>query len=75
MSNPREFVNRLTANDLNSLPKSQKLPQPIQMEFSQKRIIVSELFPPLLKSISMFKHCERKDDPHSFCILEIPDRK
>ena len=45
---------------------------PIQMQLSQKHN-TSEFFTEFLKSRLNFKHFEKKDDPHSFCISEITD--
>ena len=67
------FVNTLTADDKFSLPNIDNLPQPIQMQFSKKRIIFSQFFRPFLKSISIFEHFEKKDDPRSLCISENTD--
>ena len=41
------------------------LPQPIQMQFSQKQKTFSEFFFAVLKSILNFKHFPKKDDPRS----------
>ena len=54
------FVNTLTADDKFSLPNIDNLPQPIQMQFSKKRIIFSQFFRPFLKSILIFEHFEKK---------------
>ena len=69
------FANTLTSNDTYSLPNSENFEQPIQMHISKKWIIFSEFFLPILKYISVFKHFERKDDPHSFSISENKDCK
>ena len=41
------------------------LPQPIQMQLSQKQKTFSEFFFAFLKSILNFKHLPKKDDPRS----------
>ena len=41
------------------------------MEFSQKQKTFSRLFVAFLKARLNFEHCEKKDDPHRFCIWEI----
>ena len=48
---------------------------PIQMQLSEKRKAFSQLFVPFLESTSNFKHFEKKDDRHSYCISENPDCK
>ena len=45
------------------------------MELSNKKNLFWEFFSAFLKSRSIFEHFEKKDDPHSFCISEIPDCK
>ena len=41
------------------------LPQPIQMQLSEKQKTFSEFFFAVLKSILNFKHFPKKDDPRS----------
>ena len=45
------------------------------MQLYQKENILSLFFTTFLKSRLNFAHFEKKDDPHSFCILEIMDSK
>ena len=62
------FVNIMTAYDRYSLPNSENLVQPIQMQLSQKQKTFSQSFATFLKTTSNF---QKKDDPHSFCVFEI----
>ena len=41
------------------------------MQLSQKQKTFSQFFAEFLKSRLNFKHFEKKDDPHSFCISQI----
>ena len=43
------------------------------MELSPKQKKFSPFFAAFLKSRLNFKHFEKKDDPHCFCISEIRD--
>ena len=61
----RLFVYTLTVNDKHYLLNRDNLTQPIQIQFSQKQKIFSELFFAFLKSILNLKHLPKKDDPHS----------
>ena len=72
---PWHFVYTLTRGHKYSLPSSQNLLQPIQMQLSKEQIIFCEFFSPFLKSISIFEHFEKKVDPHSLCISENTDCK
>ena len=63
------FVNTLTAHDKYSLPNSGNLRQAIQLELSNKWIIFSKVSHPFLKSISIFKHIDKKRWPSIACIL------
>ena len=65
------FVNIMTAYDRYSLPNSENLIQPIQMQLSQKQKTFSQSFATFLKTTSNFQHFQKKDDPHSFCVFEI----
>ena len=66
---------------VNTLPTDGKYPVvnrdnltiPIQMQLSEKQKTFPELFHKFLKSRFNFKHFEKKDDPHRFCILEVTD--
>ena len=59
------FVNTLTVNEKHYLLNRNNLPQPIQMQLSEKQKTFSEFFFAFLKSILNFKHLPKKDDPHS----------
>ena len=59
------FVKTLAVNDKHYLLNRDNLPQPIQMQLSQKQKTFSEFFFAFLKSILNFKHLPTKDDPHS----------
>ena len=61
----RLFVNTLTVNDKHYVINRDNLPQPIQMELSQKQKLFSQFFFAFLKSILNFKRLPMKDDPHS----------
>ena len=61
----RLFINTLTVNDKHYVINRDNLPQPIQMELSQKQKLFSEFFFAFLKSILNFKRLPTKDDPRS----------
>ena len=61
----RLFVNTLTVNDKLYLLNRDNLPQPIQIQLSQKQKKFSEFFFAFLKSILNFKHLPKKDEPRS----------
>ena len=61
----RLFVNTLTVNDKHYVINRDNLPQPIQMELSQKQKLFSQFFFAFLKSILNFKRLPTKDDPRS----------
>ena len=67
------FVNTFTADDKYPVQYCQNLLLPIRMQFSEKRKTFSQSFAPFLESNSNFKHFEKKDDRHSYCISEITD--
>ena len=69
----RLFVNTLTVNDQHYLLNRDNLRQPIQIQLPRKQKIFSELFFAFFKSILIFKHLPKKDDPHVF--REIPALK
>ena len=46
---------------------------PVQMQLSQKQKNFSRFFVGFLKSSLNFKHFEKKDDPHRFCIFVVTD--
>ena len=62
------FVNTLTVNDKRYLLNRGNLPQPIQMQLSEKQKTFSEFFLPFFKSILSFKHSPKTDDPRSLRI-------
>ena len=61
----RLFVNTLTVDEKPYLLTRDNLPQPIQMQLSEKQKTFSEFFFAFLKSILNFKHLPKKDDPRS----------
>ena len=69
------FVNTSTAEGKHVFCNSAKLEEPVQMQLSKKQYTFPNLFAPILKSTSIFKHFSKKDDPHSLYIFEITDCK
>ena len=65
----RLFFNTLTVNDKHYMLKRDNLPQPIQMQLSQKQNTFSEFFFSFLKSSLNFKHFTKKDDPRNSSIF------
>ena len=65
--------NTLAADGKYLVPHRDNLTTPIQMQLSVKRNTFSQLFAAFLKFILNFKHFEKKDETHSFCISEITD--
>ena len=65
------FLNALTAPDKYSLRDRHNLASPIQMQLSGKEKTLSEFFFQFLKSTLNFKHFQKKEDTHSWCISEI----
>ena len=65
------LVNTLAADEKYPLVKRDSLTIKFQMQLSQKQKTFSEFFAAFLKSAINFKHFEKKDDPHRFCISEI----
>ena len=55
----------MTTDDKYSLPITENLPQPIQMQLSQKWKTFSEFFAAFMKTASNFQHFEKIDDPYS----------
>ena len=51
------------------------LMQSIQMPLSKKQKTFSQLFSAFLRIRLNFEHFEKKEDPHSLCILETIDCK
>ena len=64
----RLFVNTLTVNDKHYMLNRDNLTQPIQMQLSDKQKNFFNFFSAFLKSILIFKHLRKKDDPRSCCI-------
>ena len=71
----RVFLNTLTANDKCFLFDGHNLWQPIQNELSEKQKKISKFFSAILKSWLNFKHFQKEDERHSWCISEIKDSK
>ena len=43
------------------------------MQLSQNQKIIAEFFFAFCKFRYKFEHFQKKDDPHSWCIFELPD--
>ena len=54
----------------NSLPNTQYLTQPIQVQLSQKQKTFPPLFSAFSKSKLNFENFKKKDDPHSLFICD-----
>ena len=67
------LLNTLAADEKYPVLNRDNLTIPIQMQLSQKQKTFSQLFRELLKSRINYKHFERKEYPHRFCIFEITD--
>ena len=67
------FVKTLTAGDKYSLGNIWNLQDLIQMQLSKEVKTFCWVFSPFLKSASIFRYCETKDDSPSLCISEITD--
>ena len=65
------IVKTLTADDKYSLPNSENMREPIQMQLYKILKTYSRHFVQLVQSTSNFKHFEKKDDPLSVCIFEV----
>ena len=63
----------MTAGQKYSLLNRENLTPPTQMQLSLKGKKFSQFFFAFSKWRLNFEHFERKDDPHSWCILEIAD--
>ena len=61
----------MTADDKYSLPNSDNLLEPIQMQLYKILKTFSQHFTELAQSTSNFKHWEKKDDPLTVCIFEV----
>ena len=64
----RLFGDTLTVNDKHYLLNRKNLTKPIQMILSEKRKTLSEFFFASLKSILIFEHFPKRDNPLSRCI-------
>ena len=65
------FVNRLTVDDKHYLFNRDNLAQPIHMGLPEKRKTFSQFFFfAFLKSILNFKHLQKKDEPHNWCLSQ-----
>ena len=67
------FRNTLSANDKYPVRDCVNLSSLIQMQLSLKPTICSDFFFRFLESTSNLKDLEKKDDRHSYFILEITD--
>ena len=67
------FPNTLTANEKYPVRDCVNFSSAIQMQLSWKPRICPDFFVPFLECTSNFKHFEKKDDRHSYFILEITD--
>ena len=66
------LVNTLAADENYPVHNREYLTLPIQMQLSQKQTF-SEFFAAFLKFSLNFKHFEKKDHPHRFCVFEVTD--
>ena len=66
----RLFFNTLSVVDTYSLPNTDNLTQPIQMQLSQKQKTFAEFFSAFSRSTLNFEHFQKKDDPHRVFISE-----
>ena len=67
------FHNTLTANDKHPVHDCVNFSSLIKMQLLLKPTICSDFFVQFLDSTSNVKHLEKKDDRHSYFILEIKD--
>ena len=65
----RLFANTLTVNDKHYLLNRENLPQPIQMQLSEKQKTFSQFSFSFSKSLLNFKRWTKKDDPGSLSIF------
>ena len=65
------IVKTLTADDKYSLPNSENMREPIQMQLYKILKTYCRHFVQLVQSTSNFKHFEKKDNPLSVCIFEV----
>ena len=66
-------VKTLDAHEKYIVLNTNNLTIPIQMQLPHKQKFFSVFLAIFLKSRLTFKHFEKKDDPHRFCIFEITD--
>ena len=64
----RLFVKTLTVDEKHYPLNRDNLTQPIQIQLFRKEKTFSEFFFLFLKSILIFKHSPKKDEPHSWWI-------
>ena len=69
------FVNTLTEDEKYCLLYRDNLTQRIQILLSQKRKTFPKLSSEILKSTLNFEPFQKKDDPHSRCVLKLPSPK
>ena len=69
----RPFLDALTPDGKYSLGNRDNLPQPIQMQLSQKPKIFPPPFTAFLRSTLNSEHFEKRSEPHTLCISEIID--
>ena len=67
------LVNTFAADEKYPVLNGDNLTIPIQMQLSQKQKNFFEFLAAFLKSRLNFKHFEKKDDPYTFFIFEVPD--
>ena len=65
------FRSTFTVNDNYPVQDSGNLSSSIQMHFSLRPKIFSDLIDPFLESTSNFKHFEKKDDHQTYFISDI----
>ena len=63
----------MTAHDKYSLLNRDNLTQPIKMQLSGKQKDCYQSFSVLLKFTLNFEHCQKKENPHNWCISKITD--
>ena len=64
----RLFVDTLTVDEKHYLLTGENLTETIQIQLSQKQKNFCEFFFAFLKSILIFKHLPKNEEPHSWCI-------
>ena len=67
------FLNILAANTNYPVKDFENLQLPVQMRLSKQRKSFSQVFVPFLESTLNFKHFEKKDDRHDWCVSEITE--